>query len=73
MTHDVDGLDEVLRRAAGQEALDPSLPPVFHYLHRLRTTPERDPQQVAAGRRAFLDRAAFGGLNTRVTDLSDQT
>ncbi|MBM3120755.1 MAG: hypothetical protein FJZ97_01055 [Chloroflexi bacterium] len=58
MTHEVDGLDEVLSRAAGDEALDPTLQPVFDTLQRLRTTPERDPHQVAAGRQAFLDRAA---------------
>ena len=58
MTRDADGLDDSLRRAAGDEALDPRLQPVFHRLERLRTTPERNPQQVAAGRQAFLDRAA---------------
>jgi hypothetical protein len=58
MTHDGDGLDEPLRGASGDEALDPSLQPVFHHLQRLRTTPERDPQQAAAGRHAFLERAA---------------
>jgi hypothetical protein len=58
MTHDVDGPDQSLRRAAGDEALDPSLQPVFHHLQRLRTTPERDPQQAAARRQVFLAQAA---------------
>lgn len=61
MTQDPDPIDEAARRAADsgdREFTHPAYAPGLRRLEELRPTPERDPAQAAAGRRAFLDQAA---------------